>query len=117
DFIHASAVIMPAADFAAGGPDQADTRTIKTLLSMTNHPSSTSGTVLPLAVAEIFDSRKIAIARHAYGGPLEVLASDSIIGRLLAQNVRHPGLSHVYGELLTHGRGSEIYIREAGDLA
>lgn len=117
DFIHASAVIMPAADFTTAAPDQADTRTVKTLLSMTNHPSSAEGAELPLAVAEIFDSRKIAIARHAYGGPLEVLASDSIIGRLLAQNVRHPGLSHVYGELLTHGRGSEIYIRDAGELA
>ena len=27
----AAAVIMPAADFGPGGPDQADTRTIKTL--------------------------------------------------------------------------------------
>jgi hypothetical protein len=104
---------MPAADFGAGGPDQADSRTIKTLLTMTNHPSS-QGRALPLAVAEIFDSRKIEIARRAYSGPVEILASDSIISRLLAQNVRHPGLSHVFGELLTHGRGNEIYLRDAG---
>src|SRR5690606_7084739 len=108
----ASAVIMPAADFGAGGPDQADTRTIKTLLTMTNHPSA-EGSALPLAVAEIFDSRKIGIAERAYDGPIEILASDSIISRLLAQNVRHPGLSHVFGELLTHGRGNEIYLRES----
>ncbi|MBR9988124.1 MAG: ion channel DMI1 [Gemmatimonadetes bacterium] len=115
DFIRASAVIMPAADFGAGGSDQADTRTIKTLLTMTNHPSS-EGRELPLAVAEVFDSRKISIARNAYGGPVEILASDSIISRLLAQNVRHRGLSHVFGELLTHGRGNEIYLREAAEL-
>jgi ion channel POLLUX/CASTOR len=113
DFMRASAVIMPAADFGSGGPDQADTRTIKTLLTMTNHPSS-DGSPLPLAVAEIFDSRKIGIAERAYSGPIEILASDSIISRLLAQNVRHQGLSHVFGELLTHGRGNEIYLREAG---
>ncbi|HUF51555.1 MAG TPA: hypothetical protein VMN60_12005 [Longimicrobiales bacterium] len=117
DFIHASAVIMPAADFGAGGPNQADTRTIKTLLSMTSHPQLRAGGQLPLAVAEIFDSRKIPVARNAYGGPIEILASDAIISRLLAQNVRHPGLSHVYGELLTHGRGTEIYIRECSELA
>jgi ion channel POLLUX/CASTOR len=114
DFSRASAVIMPAADFGPGGPDQTDTRTIKTLLTMTNHPSA-DGRMLPLAVAEIFDSRKIGIAQRAYGGPVEVLASDSIISRLLAQNVRHPGLSHVFGELLTHGRGNEIYLRDAGE--
>jgi ion channel POLLUX/CASTOR len=115
-FMHASAVIMPAADFAAGGPDQADSRAIKTLLSMTNHPASRDAATLPLAVVEIFDSRKLDVAERAYGGPVEVLASDAIISRLLAQNVRHPGLSHVYGELLTHGRGSEIYIRDCEEL-
>ena len=115
DFARAAAVIMPAADFGAGGPDQADTRTIKTLLTMTNHPA-TQGSPLPLAVAEIFDSRKIGIAERAYGGPVEILASDSIISRLLAQNVRHEGLSHVFGELLTHGRGNEIYLRDASEF-
>ena len=114
DFIRAAAVIMPAADFGPGGPDQADTRTIKTLLTMTNHPAS-EGRELPLAVAEIFDSRKLGIAERAYGGPIEILASDSIISRLLAQNVRHPGLSHIFGELLTHGHGNEIYLRDAGE--
>jgi ion channel POLLUX/CASTOR len=115
-FMHASAVIMPAADFAPGGPDQADSRAIKTLLSMTNHPASRDAATLPLAVVEIFDSRKLDVAERAYGGPVEVLASDAIISRLLAQNVRHPGLSTVYGELLTHGRGSEIYIRDCEEL-
>src|SRR5690606_34998626 len=54
---------------------------------------------------------------RAYGGPLEILASDSIISRLLAQNVRHPGLSHIFGELLTHGHGNEIYLRAAAEHA
>jgi ion channel POLLUX/CASTOR len=115
-FMHASAVIMPAADFGSGGPDQADSRAIKTLLSMTNHPGSRASASLPLAVVEIFDSRKIDVARNAYGGAIEILASDAIISRLLAQNVRHPGLSGIFGELLTHGRGSEIYIRDCGEL-
>jgi ion channel POLLUX/CASTOR len=113
DFMRAAAIIMPAADFAHAGADQADTRTIKTLLSMTNQAQQQQRQAeLPLAVAEIFDPRKIGVARRAYGGPIEILASDALISRLLAQSVRHRGLSHVYGELLTHGRGNEIYIRE-----
>jgi ion channel POLLUX/CASTOR len=117
DFIHASAVIMPAADFGTGGPDHADSRTVKTLLSMTNHPQADRGGGLPLVVAEVFDSGRADIARRAYGGPMEVLASDAIVSRLIAQSIRHRGLSHVYGELLTHGRGNEIYVRSSGDLA
>jgi ion channel POLLUX/CASTOR len=116
DFMRAAAVIMPAGDFGPGGPDQADTRAIKTLLSMTNQAQSAANDALPLAVVEILDSRKIDVARRAYGGPVEILASDAIVSRLIAQTVRHRGLSHVYGELLTHGRGNEIYIREAGEL-
>ncbi|CAN5664861.1 hypothetical protein BH23GEM10_BH23GEM10_15070 [soil metagenome] len=116
DFMRAAAVIMPAADFKQGGPAQADTRAIKTLLSMTNQAQSHENDDLPLAVVEIFDARKIRVARRAYGGPIEILASDSIIARLLAQNVRHGGLSHVYNELLTHGHGNEIYIRECTEF-
>ena len=112
DFTRASAILLPAADFADGGAPAADTRTIKTLLSITNQIGNRQGQELPLAVAEIFDARKIDVARRAYGGNVEILASDAIISRLIAQTIRHPGLSHVYGEILTHGRGNEIYIRD-----
>jgi ion channel POLLUX/CASTOR len=116
DFLNASAVILPSEDHAPGGPEHADSRTVKTLLSMANHPRVAEPAALPLAVAEIFDSNRVDIARHAYGGPIEILASEAITSRLLAQNVRHRGLSHVYGELLTHGRGNEIYVRGANEL-
>jgi ion channel POLLUX/CASTOR len=116
DFVHAAAVIMPAADFTEGGPDQADTRTVKTLLSMASHPQLEDVTQLPLVVAEVFDSRRIEIARRAYAGPVEILASDAIVSRLLAQTVRHPGLSGIFGELLTHHRGNEVYVRECSVL-
>jgi ion channel POLLUX/CASTOR len=117
DFIHAGVVILPASDLGGSGPEHADTRTIKTLLSMANHPHAPGAADLPLAVAEIFDSRHTDVARRAYRGPVEVLASDAIVARLLAQNVRHAGLSDVYGELLTHDRGNEIYVRSCGELA
>ena len=112
DFLNASAILLPGADFAYGGAEATDTRTIKTLMSIANHAHEEGQTDLPLLVTEIFDTRKVSIARRAYDGPIEILASDSMISRLIAQNVRHRGLSHVYAELLAHGAGNEIYVRE-----
>lgn len=114
DFVNAAAVLLPAGDFRHG-PAGSDTLVIKTLLSMANHPAA-GGRPLPPVVAEIFDARKIDIARAAYGGRIELIAGDSIISRLIAQNVRHRGLSAVYGELLTHDVGNEIYVRSCPEL-
>jgi hypothetical protein len=113
DHRSASAIVLPAAD-PGPGTAEADSRTIKTLLTITTHADA--GAELPLAVAEIIDERKVEVADRAYPERLEILASDSIISRLIAQNVRHPGLSHVYAELLTYGRGNEMYIRDAPTL-
>ena len=114
DFAHAAAVLLPAGDFRRG-PSGSDTLVIKTLLSMANHPTAQDGRPPPV-VAELFDARKIHIARAAYGGRIELIAGDSIISRLIAQNVRHRGLSAVYGELLTHDRGNAIYVRSCPQL-
>ncbi|MCA9582630.1 MAG: hypothetical protein KC416_12605, partial [Myxococcales bacterium] len=116
DFLHASSVILPAGDFSSAGPEAVDTYTIKTLLSMSNHPDVEDPGELPLAVAEILDARKVEIAEAAYSGPIEVLAADAVVSRLLAQNIRQRGLSHAYTELLTHREGNELYAREFPDL-
>lgn len=115
-YLDAAAIVLPAADREPGLAEP-DTRTVKTLMSISAQPATRNGRPLPLAVAEILDEHKVAVAEHAYAGPLEPLASDSIISRLIAQNVRHPGLSHVYAELLTHTRGNEIYVREIPGIA
>lgn len=121
DCQHAAVIIVPGAEFDASGAEKSDSYTVKTLLSLRSElaPMMRAGRSRarwPHVVAEIFDARKIPIARKAYPGPLEILASDAIISRLLAQNIRHPGLSHVFNELLTHEGGSEIYIREHPEL-
>ena len=41
-------------------------------------------------VAEILDERKIDVARGAYLGPIEILASDAIISRLITSSVLRP---------------------------
>ncbi len=123
DFRNASVILVPGTDLGTGGGLSLDARTIKALLSMeaatTLPPSRGRGESprRPYVVAEVFDARKLAVARRAYGGPLELVASDAAISRLLAQNLRHPGLSRVYNELLTNREGNEIYLPEAGDLA
>lgn len=125
DYRNASAVLIPGTEFEAAGSAAGDVHTLKTLLSLASDPaagederkSDAGPETLPYVVAELFDGRKAILARRAYPGELEVLASDAVIARLLAQNVRHPGLSEVYGPLLSHGEGPEVYLREAPELA
>lgn len=117
DFHHAGAIILPGADFAYGSADASDTRIIKTLLSIANHEAHDSNAPLPLLVTEIFDPSKVDLVRQSYKGAFEVLASDVFIARCLAQNVRHPGLSRIFREILSHGDGSEIYVRTPDQLA
>ena len=118
DFINAAAIILPGSEIEWGGLDAADMRTIKTMLSLSNLGSQEPGSPLPFLVSEIFDARKIEVARGIYKGSAEILASDSVISLLVAQNVRHKWLSYVYTELLTHGEESnEIYIRRLPNLA
>ncbi|MGB5809965.1 MAG: hypothetical protein WBG86_05505 [Polyangiales bacterium] len=113
DAAHASAILIPGADFDQGFA-QSDTQTIKTLMSL--DAMATAGEPRPRVVAEIFEARKVHLARKAYHGDIEIVSSDGIVSRLLAQNIRHPGLSRAYDELLTHREGNEIYIREAEAL-
>lgn len=121
NFLRAAAVVLP-------GPDEqrtasvADTYTIKTILSLAQaarqalDAEQLAREDVPLIVAEIFDSRKIQLARSAYPGQVEILASDLVTASLITQEVRHRGLSVVYGELLSQ-EGNEFYARSFPQLA
>jgi ion channel POLLUX/CASTOR len=119
DTLRAGVVIIPGSDVQPHGDGSValDTRTVKTLLSLDGAVEARRARRAPLVVAEIHDARKVAIARRSYRGPAEFIASDAVFARLVAQNLRHPGLSHVYGELLAQGAGNEIYLPEAGALS
>lgn len=111
---HAAVIIIPGADFFLGGARSTDARVIKTLVSLSNSERGTGASV----VAEIFDTQKLAVAESAYlSGEIDVIASDGFISRLIAQNVRHRGLSFVYSELLSHARGNEVYVRRIPEWA
>lgn len=114
-FLRASTIVLPGADFGAGGPEAVDTRTIKTILAINMAASNVDEIDRPTLIAEIYDSRKIAIARRAYDGPIEVLASDQITSSLIAQNTRHANLSYIYRELLDQD-GNELYVRRCPEF-
>lgn len=116
NFEKAAVAIIPGADFALGGAKTNDARIIKTLLSICSR-STTGGPKPPPVVAEIFDTGNVGTARAAYDGDINVIAGDAFLGRLIAQTVRHSGLSHVYSELLSHTHGNEVYVRPSPELS
>lgn len=113
DAAHAAVILIPGADFARGAV-QSDTQTIKALLSLEALAAGEKRP--PRVVAEILEAKNVQLARRAYQADAEIISSDEVVSRLLAQNIRHPGLSRVYDEILTHQTGNEIYIREADEL-
>ena len=63
-------------------------------------------------MAGLYDGRRAIVARQAYAGDSEILATDEIISRLIAQSVRQRGLCSVFSELLTLHEGNTVYIRQ-----
>ena len=116
DTSNASAIIIPSHTSEPGKSISADVETFKVLLSLNDQATADHSKSLPYVVAEIQDQRKKAIAARAYSGPLEILTGDTIISRLIAQNIRQEGLSEVYKELLTLNLNNTIYVREVSDI-
>ena len=116
DASNASAIIIPSHTIEPGLSVSADVETFKILLSLNDQAAKNTEQPLPYVVAEIQDKRKKAIATQAYSGPLELIAGDTIISRLVAQNIRQEGLSEVYKELLTLNLNNNIFIRELPDI-
>lgn len=111
--LNAAAIIVPGSShLQTQNGVSPDIETIKALLSISSQGRELDHE-LPYVVAEIEDIRRLPTLHRAYGGPLEVVASDATISRLIAQNVLHPGLSEVYREVLNSTIGSELYLRKA----
>ena len=110
--MNAAVILLPGTDFKSYGSDTVDTRAIMTLITMSNAFRHMPAQTPPMVVTEIFDTQKLAVAKRAYAGEHEVVAGNAVISRLIAQNIRHQGLSHIFTELLTHNQGNEVFIRE-----
>ena len=115
-FRNASVLILPGADFGEAHPEAVDAKTIKTLLSISRN-ASLDGTSPPLAVAELFDIRRLTPARRAYRGESEMIAADDIVSRIITQSAQQRGLGAVYSELLTLNDGNSIYVLSIDGLA
>ncbi len=109
DVEHAATIVLPGIEATSADALVHDAMVIKTLRGIAAARAEHES--LPPCVCEIFDARKVPIARLAYRGPVQVLASDVIIGRLIVDDLRQPGASDVLDELLTHGVGGTLYIR------
>lgn len=113
DCKYASAIIIPSQSNANKELITPDVETIKTLLTLNSEMQSQSGLEkMPYVVAEIQDENKVKSAQRSYSGPLEVIPSDAILSRLIAQNLHHPGLSVVFNELLSHSLNNNLYALE-----
>jgi len=110
----AAAIVLPAVAAADAAQVSSDAQVIKTLMAAA--ATIEEGADAPFVVAELFDPGKADIARDAWPGPIEVLAAETFLAQLIAQNVRHTGLSHVYRDLLTHSTGNELYAPRAPEL-
>ena len=112
DCTQAAAIIIPSQNYGDQELITPDVETIKTLLSINAEMESSTNGYMPYVVAELQNENKLSAARRAYKGPMEVISSDTIISRLIAQNIRHYGLSIIYNELLSHSANNNLYARE-----
>ncbi|MEU6999866.1 potassium transporter TrkA [Nonomuraea sp. NPDC046570] len=84
-----------------------DAELIKTLLALGNRPWTGRR---PPIVAAVTESDNLPAARLAGGSHVEIVDSQDVGARLVAQSCRQPGLSAVYSDLLDFD-GEEIYIQ------
>lgn len=92
----------------AGDDEDADIRTIKSILALTNSPHRRPEPYL--IVTELRDERNLEAARLVGRDEVEFIKVDELVARMMAQTCRQSGLSVVYTELLDFG-GDEIYFQ------
>jgi hypothetical protein len=116
DFLHAAVIMIPATDISSTDTMDADSRTVKTLMTLDAAFEEQPPEELPLVVVELQDPRHAETLRSLYAGPMDIITGDEIIARLMVQAVRHPGLSYLYSQFLTDSSGSQIYVHEEAEF-
>jgi len=90
-----------------------DTQVIKTMLAITNNPNRRREPYHIVAVLR--DPEHMQIASIAGSNQVEIILSDNLIARIIAQTCRQPGLSTVYTELMDFD-GDEIYFSDCPEV-
>jgi len=96
---------------SSGDADQADSDTLRTMLSLRSLLDDLRGHV----VAEVRDIDNEPLVKLVGGHFVETLVSHDVIGRLMLMSVRQPGLAKVYEALLGFD-GDEFYMEEWPEL-
>jgi hypothetical protein len=112
-FENAAAIILPGEDFSNRSPGVADADTLKSLALIARHTRGDAEK--PLAVVALYDENRSEVARFAYRGETEILATDHVMSRLIAQSVRYAGICAVFSQLLSINEGNAIFIRRLGE--
>ncbi|MEP7356105.1 MAG: potassium transporter TrkA [Anaerolineales bacterium] len=89
--------------------DDPDSGVIKTILAITNNPHRRAHPYH--IVAEINDPKNMEVARLVGGQETELVLTDTLIARIIAQTSRHSGLSVIYSDMLDFS-GDEIHFYE-----
>ena len=100
-------VVIPAQVSGQDSGSDADAQAIKVLLSLN---AQCDAHLLPTAIVELQRAEKIALARHSYRGPLQLVASDVAIARAFTQSVLQPGVSDVLDSLLVRDEGAQFHL-------
>ncbi|MEM9696412.1 MAG: hypothetical protein AAGA56_27960, partial [Myxococcota bacterium] len=112
DIGRAAAILLPGEDIAPDGVPLADAETIKGVATV-SHQVEQLGVEHPALIAEVFDARQVQTARHAYRGPIEVIATDQLLGRVMCLAALYPDMLLVFEELFTFRWGVEVHLLEA----
>jgi len=107
-FRDAYSIIVLADESNATAGEEADIRTIKTMMLLAgNLPAKPPR---PKMVAEILRMENMPVARIASRKGISLICSSEILSRMIVQSSRQPGLSRVYSQLFGFA-GSEIYVQ------
>ncbi len=90
-----------------------DSNVIKTILAITNNPNKRENPYN--IVATLNEPKNMEVAQIAGQNQVEIICTETLIARIMAQTCRQPGLSTVYTELLDFG-GDEIYFSDCAEL-
>merc|ERR1711988_1616751 len=93
--------------------DEADAMTIRTCLALTAFGKLKGHIVVELCDIDNVDVMRIGMGHS--GIPIVPLVAHDIIGRLMIQCARQPGLAFVFSDVLQFD-GSEIYVKEWPEL-
>jgi hypothetical protein len=95
-------------------PDQSDARSMRLVLSLIGLRENGGGLAGHIVV-EVQDIDNEHVIQMVGGDSVETIVAHDVIGRLMIQCARQPGLAQVWGDLLGF-EGNEFYIKRWPEL-